>query len=554
MVLQLFVALTVLAGLMQGIKVRRLRVWELFLFFACSYLAYRFYEMGSGKFSPAYLMQWLPYKGFKANLNLSSSAGLVKVLLPLLGIMLFLQYQNLVYNKDSSQQNYNAMLLLGIPAFILLFNSHDFVQLLSGSCCFTLISFYLINQPEAREKSLYYYFFAEMCLFTALAIVFSGLDNINLSSFERYLKKGRHKDLIAVLVLAAIFAKSGLFLFQNKLLDLQKISFPRLMTFCFMGNPLAAMLLFVMLRPLWSSSELSAPIIQIVLAVSLLWGFLGALLIDSLKAKALYLNLMFYAFCFALLFHNQKAFEGIVIYLLPLQLLLNYLLYSVVLAASDEVYVSEMGSFFRPLKLNYFISLAGIAVYAAVLQKFMAPAAAPYFYAFGGAMLVALAHIFYQIYFAADNAGDYVRARLSNLRWIIILPLVAGLLGTLYWSGNYKAGWLYAGLAVWVAFSRLGILRFLSRLNDSEWVQEADLLQKIYSLFIIAPVRVLGRVLWLSIDFVIIERTIIGSISQTTGVLVRGLQRVQNTTWINYLFMLLLGLGIIVVCVGYRYE
>lgn len=554
MVLHLFVSLTVLAALAQALKVRRVKVWELLLFLACAYISYQFYDLSSGKVSAAYLMEWLPYKGFKANLNLSSSPQLVQILLPLLGMMLFFLYQNLVYNKDSASQNYIAMVMLSISAFIILFNSRDFVQLLSGSCCFTLLSFYLVNQAEAREKSLYYYFFAEMCLFTALAIVFSGLDNINLSSFDRYLKKARHKDLIAVLVLATVFAKCGLFLFQNKLLDLQRISFPRMMTFCFLGNPLAAMLVFVQLKPLWSSSHLSEPIIQIVLGVSLLWGFCGALLIDSIKSKALYLNLMFYAFCFALINQNNGSFNEVVIYFLPLQLMLNYLLYSVVLAASDETDVSEMGGLFRPLKYNYLVSLLGILVYAAVLQKFITPQTALYFYLFGTAMLIALAHIFYQIYFAPLNIGEYVYALLKNLNWKLMLPLIVGLGWTFYLTGKYADIQLYAVLFIWIIFSRLGILRFLNRFNDSEWIQEGDLLQKIYGTFIIAPVRILGRVLWLSIDFVIIERTIIGSISQTTGILVRGLQRVQNTAWINYLFMLLLGLGIIVICVGYRYE
>lgn len=553
MVLQIFISLMIMSVLPQSVKIRS-RGWDIFLLGITAYILYWLNHSIEGKIASSYLLEWLPYKGFKANLNLSTTKELCKLLLPLLGMILFLMYQNIVYRKDNSPQNYNAMLLMAVPFFILLYNSKDFVQLLSGSCFFTLFSFYLINQPEAREKSLYYCFFAEMCLFTALAIVFSGLDNINISSFGKYLKKARHKDLIAVLVLAAVFAKSGLFLFQNKLLDLQKMSFSRIMVFYFLGNPLSGLVLFVILKPLWNSSQLSEPIILTIVTLSILWGFFGALLMDSLKAKALYLNLMFYAFYFALLYHNQTYLSMVITYMLPLQLLLNYLLYMVILSASDEIYVSEMGGFWKPLKFNLILGILGIMTWSAFWLKFTVIDLAIYFYIFGGVVLVVFAHIFYQVYFAPLNADEYVYALLKNLHWGLMVPLFVGLIWGVSNSEMAQNIYFYAGVLAWIIFCRLGVFRILNRFNDSDFVQDSDLLHKIYSLFIIAPIRILGRILWLSIDFVIIERTIIGSISETTGMLVRGLQRVQSTAWLNYLFMLLLGLGIIFICVGYQYE
>lgn len=43
-----------------------------------------------------------------------------------------------------------------------------------------------------------------------------------------------------------------------------------------------------------------------------------------------------------------------------------------------------------------------------------------------------------------------------------------------------------------------------------------DVWELLYHYLLLTPLRLLGRILWIAVDFVVIERTIIGSISQTT--------------------------------------
>ena len=83
----------------------------------------------------------------------------------------------------------------------------------------------------------------------------------------------------------------------------------------------------------------------------------------------------------------------------------------------------------------------------------------------------------------------------------------------------------------------LGITRFFNRWADNETVQDMDVWELLYHYLLLTPLRLLGRILWIAVDFVVIERTIIGSISQTTRFFVGGLHRIQSALWLNYLLM-----------------
>ena len=124
-------------------------------------------------------------------------------------------YFNILYHKEDYSLFINNLILLNFASLIFLLASQDFIQLLIGCSCFSIIGFYMINQADVKIKFIFYNFFAEIALLTALAIVYSGLGSVSLESLSNYSKLGEHKDLVAVLVLLSVFAKSGMFLFQN---------------------------------------------------------------------------------------------------------------------------------------------------------------------------------------------------------------------------------------------------------------------------------------------------------------------------------------------------
>lgn len=551
MILQLFTVLLSLSILSLLFKKRRyLRIFEFCFFVTMGFLCFYIWNNPLSKQISQDLIPWLPYEGFKANLNLSSSAELWSLMFILTGMATFVLGFNFMLHTEKRYSPFFSIVFMNLAFAILLYNSQDFLQLMAGSFGMTLLSFYGIENAQIRTKSLYYGFFTEMCLFSALAIVFSRLDNINLSSLQGFSQKGYHRDLIAILVLLTVFGKAGLILFQNKLLDMKKLPFSRIMNICFLGNIIGSVILFVKLQPLWQASKLSEIIIPAMLGLSLFWGFFGALIIDNIKAKALYLNLMLYSLVFMLLYHNGGHWDERVFYLFPLGMLLNFLLAIPVIFASNEVYVSEMGGFAKYMKRNYLLTIFACLCWMVFLNQIRPQGEENYIYIYEGLVLTALAHILYRIYWGKENSGAYVIALLTNMSTPIWAILMLGLGFGLWQCGTETPLLIYGLYGLWLVLSCLGIFRFLEPLDEMEIIQDTDFFKGLYHYVIVAPISLLGRILWLSIDFLIIERSVIGGISEMTTLAIRGLQRIQNTTWLNYLFMLLVGLAIILLGIG----
>ena len=79
---------------------------------------------------------------------------------------------------------------------------------------------------------------------------------------------------------------------------------------------------------------------------------------------------------------------------------------------------------------------------------------------------------------------------------------------------------------------------------EHEFIQTADLFSDFYRVFIIGPVKILGRVLWLTIDFLLIERTIINSLYRLVAVLINVFRRIHADSRIAWPLFILLGAGL----------
>ena len=80
--------------------------------------------------------------------------------------------------------------------------------------------------------------------------------------------------------------------------------------------------------------------------------------------------------------------------------------------------------------------------------------------------------------------------------------------------------------------------------------QDTDWASSTYQLLIVSPLRLLGRILWLAVDFVVIERSIIGTLSAFTNMLVAFLQKLQQPTWLSGFLLFALGVAILLFNIG----
>lgn len=109
----------------------------------------------------------------------------------------------------------------------------------------------------------------------------------------------------------------------------------------------------------------------------------------------------------------------------------------------------------------------------------------------------------------------------------------------IFWLYPQNIRYVAALMAIWGVFLLLRPLRRLNRLADNEWLQNSDYIDDLYDLLINTPIKIIGRVLWLMIDFVFIERTVISFLRSIFNFLIFVVRKLNANTWlINSLFIL----------------
>ena len=548
MVLQLFLGILIAAMVFLLVnRNKRRRLWPILmlgLLVVLSVLFFEHYRLLSDK-TMAY--QWLSYEELQARFIITSDVLLGKALQILLPLTMAMLYLNLISKREEYPLNAGNIMLLCLAAFILMFSSQDFIQLMAGSCCFSILGFYLINENTAKNKFIFYNFIAEMAIFTALAIVYAKTGDVRLNTLDAFVRNGWHKDLVSILLIIGVLMKSGMFLFQNQLLDLQKLSFNRMLYGALFVAPLSGLVLYVKLHPLFLISQYTTPILYGILCCTAVLSLLGMLFQDNIKAKILYFYMLFFAFALFEIHRAPENFVAQVIPMLPSVLLVGWGLMLASVSASDEVYVSQMGGFARALHWNLLLALFVTAVFiGSVLQienTWMV-------WSFAGVSLFALAAILHAVYLGKNNADEKVTALLRNAGWLYAIPILAGSAVSFYALNTWQAPLFWGMLGGFVCLWLLLPQKLVNLFAENESLQENDWQSTLYRLIIVSPLRLLGRILWLAVDFVVIERSIIGTLSGSMEFLENGFNRLQTQSGKNYLILTLVGIALLLLNIG----
>lgn len=520
------------------------RLLSLLLLSLLAFLTLHLYQSWQLNLHDSFTYHWITSRYNKVDINLFSTTANYAFIFPFFIISALMILQNIFYSLEAHKLRLNGLIFLNLAGLILLICSQNFIQLLVGACVIDVLGFYLINDMTAKKKYIFYNMIADLGLFMVFAILWGYLGSINIDKFNDYKKLGSHKDLVAIVLLICIFVKSGLFLFQNQLLDLHIINFNRLNIISFCSTPIAGIILLYKAYGLLPISEYSIPLLQIFAGASLIWGLLGALLMDNIKEKAIYLNIMFYALIYGLL-----STSLISISLFSSLLVLNYLfincLQNVVIASSNENYISRMGGFIKPIKISFAVTLVTLfAIFLILLQSINAENHI-WIWSYLVALVLVSSYILQQIYLGQTSSDDRVWAMLKNPNIIYWLPQLLISAAYIYFNPSYSYE-LYAVYVVFLLLLFIGPIRKLSYLYDNDKLQEADWFSGLYNVVIITPVKILGRVLWLTIDFLIIEKTIISTLSNITNFSIRLVSKAHTNSWLSNFAFILLGWGIII--------
>ena len=200
-----------------------------------------------------------------------------------------------------------------------------------------------------------------------------------------------------------------------------------------------------------------------------------------------------------------------------------------------------MGGFARSLKLTLAVTLLA---FLGLFQTLALAGGSPYWtLAYAAALALSGSCVLRQIYFGQSRADERVMALLKNPN-IVYNGTIFALTAAVAIQNRILPPEAAAAWGIFMVLLAAGPLRFLAGAYEHEFIQTADLFSDFYRVFIIGPVKILGRVLWLTIDFLLIERTIINSLYRLVAVLINVFRRIHADSRIAWPLFVLLGTGL----------
>lgn len=535
-----FIFLLFFAGAL-SLFVPKNRLSFLWPFVSLSVVVYALYSLYVQQNQADFLINWnaLPNLPVTIGINpLHWKSGALGVLL----LSALVLYYSSLDSREPKKQLLGGLVLLNSVLMLIAFSSANYIQLLAAVGISDVLVYMAINNFEAKRQYIYGNFLADFMLLNIMAVILGQQGGIDISKVEEYSRHWHHRDFISILLLICIFIKSGLVFFHTAYQKMSTISFNRLNFILFATTPLMGMIVLHLLQDVLLISKYSYPLLKIFSVATVLWGTVGAMIIDNLKRRSIYMSMLFWGLSFAA-FSWLPEFSGrtFFIFLISAFLFGNVLMLAEK-AASDEILVSHMGGFSSALKITLIASIISALLYIGAWWCF---ANQVKWLALGGVVFLTFvtAHLLSEIYSAPIRANEWVMARLKNPSFLFFIPIVGGAVVLFF---KYLTFWPYVmGFAMlWMAifmahpFSRLAVL------YDSERIQKNDLITVMYSVLIFAPLQILGRILRLTIDFVFIERTVIASVKNIVHLMIFVFQRLHKN-YIGYIFFVFLGVVIV---------
>lgn len=506
-------------------------------------ILYRLYTHAS--VVSGFAFEWLSIKNNQLIININSNLPNLLMVAPIFGAMLFVMLYNLIYVLEFDRVKINLLALFCGINLTLLVCAQDLIQLIIAASFSTVLGYTILNNVLARRKFVFYNLVADMALVMLAAMLRSQENITDIQMLGAISNSLAYPWVLGLLLMVFVWLKAGLFSLHNAVLDVHYVKSNRQMMVMYLTTPLAAIVSLYKLKFITDLSVEFELALEVLAGISLAWAIWAALIVNNIKKKQIYLNLMFFALMVALI-ANKSLTPQIFAFFMLESFLLNLLFVLVVNAASNETLVSLMGGFLRYLKTTFVCSVLASLVIIQRTLSLVTPENKCWVYAFLVAILIVTANLFREIYLGKTHADDNVTARLKNPNFLYFVPIFA-LAACLYVPGFYPPI-----LALWAAGFVLVIvvpfLRPLEKFYAKENVQDSEFFYHLYDSMLMLPIRVLGRVLMITIDFLIIEKTIIASISKFNHVAVLAFQKIHGWSVMHYLVFSLLGLAIMFYC------
>ncbi len=544
MILQIFIGLLAMSGvsllITQG---RRKRIWSILLLCCLAVLSYFFVINLNVHTQESFIYQWLPYNMIKADFSISASQNIQHMLKPLILMLFGLVYLNTIFKGEQYSFHFNTLLILNFMALILLLSSYDFLQLMFASCMFSVIGFYMPDQPSPKRDIFIFNFLAETSIFMALAIVYGCINSVSLADLPQFVNKGYHKDLVVSLLLFAIGCKAGLLFVNGHYFNLIGISSNRIVAIMLMSMPISSFVILIKLMPLFKATSLASTVLPIWIYGSLIAFVIIALFNNNIKSKLISLSLACIAFSLHFIYKDATLLYKLIPYIFSILFLISVSFIIIYNSASKETDVSYLGGFWRITKINTLVCLLLLLTAVSIFSRFSLN---NYENIFVVSFIIVVSSVFHRVFFSKSCNNATIISEAENTNLLYILPILF-VCGWFLWQTKF---WQYKLFYILSLFAVMSLVVLpVSKIDNigKQKIWHNNFLNRFYEILFIRPLKLFGRILWLAFDVVVVERSIIASVSHLSKTIVLGMHKIQENSKYNYLLGILLGGTIIIV-------
>jgi hypothetical protein len=212
-------------------------------------------------------------------------------------------------------------------------------------------------------------------------------------------------------------------------------------------------------------------------------------------------------------------------------------------SASKEPDISYLGGFWRLTKQNMLICMLLLLTCIAIFCRIPLNI---YEKIFAVSFAVVVSSVFRRVFFSRPCNNDTIISGAKNAGLFYILPILF-VCGWFLWQTQF---WKY-DIFYWLLLIAILSLVILPSLKIDAFghlgVWQNNFLSKFYEAIFIRPLKLFGRILWLAFDVMVVERSVIASISHLSKTTVSVMHKVQENSKYSYLLSALIGIMILVI-------
>ena len=528
-------ALTVLKigvlGLLTEIfqKNRMVRSWSWFLF-AAVVLCLLPWLSGQGVLfkKSLWFFNWVDTSVIKIDIALRTGPEYAPFIWTQIIVLMFALSYNAFFSFEKMRLRYAGLYTLIFAAMMFVISAFNIMQLLIAICFVDILGFYLLQDIGVKRHYMFFNFFADFLLMVLFALIWGWERNLDISALSAFVKHSSFAGYAVGLFVISVCIKCGMAFFHNYLLDMKSISFVRGGFMMFATTPFTGLVLLYRCTNLFSGFEWAKYALEVMLGLSALWAIFAFVLIDAFKAKILYLHMLMISFLVAMILMNKTEFLALLPFVVMMACMLSGVMILPLVAAANEPLVSKTGGLVQLMKFSLGVSVLSLSGCLYFFSPYLKNDGAWLIWLLLVVLVVLFIHFFAQVYFGDVHADERVMAVVKNPNVLYFGFILASWTVLLFHAKPvFNTEFLTWGIFVLVVPSfilfaaKLRPLRFCDKAYACENVQTAAPALKLFDVCFILPIKTLGRVLWLTIDFLLIERFLVAFIRQTIYSMIR---------------------------------